>query len=211
MTKRAWPGQYKTRTWLSKWKCRILSDWTEVIYSFAMFAKVKLLWTDYKSQLQRSPSFYSNKSEELFIMGIQYIYLKYGKVWIASVYVKNWNLDPGKKFHAIPRFLAESFAVHIGDHLRSNLRIISGLEIICGRGSFAALYITLLIDLTGFTENKQIKKLHYTTCNFEAVKVLVRTPPDIIAFQTKMWCSDLIKFRAFTENHFKNGCFFSAK
>ena len=43
-----------------------------------MFAKVKLLWTDYKSQLQRSPSFYSNKSEELFIMGIQYIYFEYG-------------------------------------------------------------------------------------------------------------------------------------
>ena len=31
-----------------------------------------------------------------------------------------------------------SFAVR--DHLRSNLGIISGLGIICGRGSFAALY-----------------------------------------------------------------------
>ena len=31
------------------------------------------------------------------------------------------------------------------------------------------------------------------------------------AFQTKMWCSDLIKFRANTENHFKNGCFFGVK
>ena len=82
------------------------------------------------TKADRSPSFYSNKSEELFIMGIQYIYLKYGKVWIASVYVKNWNLDPGNKYHAIPRFLAESFAVHIGDHLR--------FGIICGPiwGSF---------------------------------------------------------------------------
>ena len=26
-----------------------------------------------------------------------------------------------------------------------------------------------------------------------------------------MWCSDLIKFRAITENQFKNGCFFGAK
>ena len=29
----------------------------------------------------------------------------------------------------------------VRDHLRSNLGIISGLGIICGRGSFAALYI----------------------------------------------------------------------
>ena len=49
--------------------------------------------------------------------------------------------------HAIPRFSAGSFAVHIDrgsfavrDHLRSNLGIISGLGIICSRGSFAALY-----------------------------------------------------------------------
>ena len=33
-----------------------------------------------------------------------------------------------------------SFAVR--DHLQSNLGIISGLGIICGRGSFAALYST---------------------------------------------------------------------
>ena len=31
------------------------------------------------------------------------------------------------------------------------------------------------------------------------------------AFQTKMWCSDLIKFRAITEDHFRNDCFFGAK
>ena len=41
---------------------------------------------------------------------------------------------------AIPRFPAGSFAVHIGDHLRSSLGIVSGVGIICGRGSFAALY-----------------------------------------------------------------------
>ena len=43
------------------------------------------------------------------------------------------------------RFSSGSFAVLIGgggggDHLRSNLRIISGLGIMCGQGSFAALY-----------------------------------------------------------------------
>ena len=37
-------------------------------------------------------------------------------------------------------FRRGSFAVR--DHLRSNLVIISGLGIICGRGSFAALYIS---------------------------------------------------------------------
>ena len=40
--------------------------------------------------------------------------------------------------------LAGSFAVHIGDHLRFNLGIISGLGIICGRGSFAALNRSLV-------------------------------------------------------------------
>ena len=37
-------------------------------------------------------------------------------------------------------FLEGSFGVLIGDHLRSNLGIISGLGIIYGWGSFAALY-----------------------------------------------------------------------
>ena len=59
------------------------------------------------------------------------------------------------KIHAIRCFPAESFAVHIGDHfgvrdhLRSNLGIISGLGIICGRGSFVALYKSQhTIDIT---------------------------------------------------------------
>ena len=41
-----------------------------------------------------------------------------------------------RKFHAIPRFPAGPFAVYIGDHLRSNLGIVSV------RGSFTALYST---------------------------------------------------------------------
>ena len=31
------------------------------------------------------------------------------------------------------------------------------------------------------------------------------------AFQTKMWCSSLVKFRANTENHLKKGCLFRLK
>ena len=42
-----------------------------------------------------------------------------------------------------------SFAVR--DHLRSNLGIISGLRIICGRGSFAPLYTSSVIELAYFT------------------------------------------------------------
>ena len=45
-----------------------------------------------------------------------------------------WNFDARYKLHAIPRFLAGSFAVQFKDHFRSGD--------ICGRGSFAALYNT---------------------------------------------------------------------
>ncbi len=56
---------------------------------------------------------------------------------------------PRNKFHSIP---TESFAVYSRDHLRSNLGIFTGLGIICGRGSFAALYssddLSALIEFT---------------------------------------------------------------
>ena len=71
-------------------------------------------------------------------MGIQYVHIIIWLVTAASVYVKNWNLEPRNELHVIPRFTRGSFAVR--DHLRSNFGIISGLGIICGRGSFAALY-----------------------------------------------------------------------
>ena len=61
---------------------------------------------------------------------------------MTTVYVNKINLDRKSKLHAIPRFPAGSFAVHIVDHVRSDLGIISYLRIICGRGSFAALYST---------------------------------------------------------------------
>ena len=48
-----------------------------------------------------------------------------------------------------------SFAVR--DHLRSNLGIISGLGIICGRGSFAALYL-LQITLSSLPPNRYTVK-----------------------------------------------------
>ena len=42
----------------------------------------------------------------------------------------------------------------VQDHLRSNLGIISGLGIICGRGSFAALYNHRLVCRHDETTNK---------------------------------------------------------
>ena len=66
-------------------------------------------------------------------------------------------------FHAIPRFHEGSFinsgpnrgSFAVRDHLRSSLGIISGLGIIWGRGSFAALYSSrkwLLKDLNSNME-----------------------------------------------------------
>ena len=52
--------------------------------------------------------------------------------------MKNKNKIQETELHALSRFPAGSFSVR--DHLRSNLGIISGLGIICGRGLFSALY-----------------------------------------------------------------------
>ena len=61
--------------------------------------------------------------------------------------IKSKKKNQETKLDAIPSFLAGSFTVHIRDHLPSNLGIV------CGRGSFAALYstvelITRIVSLT---------------------------------------------------------------
>ena len=59
------------------------------------------------------------------------------RIWLvmtASVFVKNLNLDPRNKLHAIPGFTVGiicgphrgSFAVQFGDHLRSGDHLQSG-------------------------------------------------------------------------------------
>ena len=57
--------------------------------------------------------------------------------------IKNKKSKKPKSMPFVP-FRRGSFAFHIGDtvrdHLLSEMAIISGLGIICGRGSFAALY-----------------------------------------------------------------------
>ena len=65
------------------------------------------------------------------------------------------------------------FLVFHWDHLRSNLGIISGLGIICGWGSFAALYPTdlknkqvcLMLKKWRIVVNR-ISKVRKTTCNW---------------------------------------------
>ena len=68
--------------------------------------------------------FFGNLSEELFIMEIQPdFYIDYDEIGLVSVHVKNWNLEPRNKFHAIPHIPVRSFAgLHrgsfvVGDHL----------------------------------------------------------------------------------------------
>ena len=53
--------------------------------------------------------------------------------------IKNWNLYSRNKLHAILRFSTGSFKVHIEDHLRSNLEVISVW------GPFAVLYRCIVV------------------------------------------------------------------
>ena len=76
--------------------------------------------------------------------------------------IKKWKIQE-TKLQAIPRFPAgisgphrESFAVR--DHLRSCLGMISGLEIICDRKSFAALYRPGYKTLTNSGDDGQFYK-----------------------------------------------------
>ena len=66
------------------------------------------------------------------------------------------------KLHVIPRFPTGLFALHIGDHLRSSLGIISGLRVIYRQGSFAALYCVCELGAassTGFLETGREQKI----------------------------------------------------
>ena len=118
-----------------------------------------------------------NLSEELFYHE-NYVYTEYGQLWLVSVYYKKNEISTrGKQlharknvaFHVIPRF-----AVHIRDHLRSNLGIISGLGIIRGWGSFAALYTTFYGNVLNSKKNtffrdfkrKTLRKLIDLASNF---------------------------------------------
>ena len=152
MTKRAGrPGQANIRHELS-WVNKNAGYWvTELrLFIHSQFLLrlncYEMLWLDlYKNQLQANPfSFYSNISRELFIIGIQYIYIEYicSWVWLAFVYVKNWHLDPRDKY-SLP------FLIFLGDHLRSDLGIISSLGNICGAVQYPLQSYSTIILISG--------------------------------------------------------------
>ena len=55
----------------------------------------------------------------------------------SAALTTSFPYPPHSTVQAIPLFLAGSFAVLFGDHLRSWDHLRSNLGIICGRGSFA--------------------------------------------------------------------------
>ena len=122
-----------------------------------MFASVKLLW-NFMAIYRQKPitvipqNFYCNCLRTLYHGNSVCPY----RIWLvmtASVYVKNCgNLDPRIKLHAIPRFTAGIIWGPHWDHLRFG--IICGLGIICGRGSFAALYRTKLLQLSWSSDTR---------------------------------------------------------
>jgi len=80
--------------------------------------------------------------------------------------------------------------------------------------SRARFAIVGFLIICGIFENAMIcwilvrkKKYLRNFANFHLLNLAITDN----AFQTKMWCSNLIKFRVNTENHFKNGYFFGVK
>ena len=81
-------------------------------------------------------------------MGIEYVHIEYGWFWLLLFMLKIETSTRGTNSMPFLILRRGSFVVHIGDHLRFG--IISGLGIICGRGSFAALYISPQITTPHF-------------------------------------------------------------
>ena len=126
-----------------------------------------------KSRLQGiSQSFYSNYPKTLY-HGIS-VY-PYGMWLVKTCFCLYWKLKPRSE-EQIPCHYSFSNGIICGphqgsfaarDHLRSNLGIISGLGIICGRGSFAALYSNLL-DKKRCIKEQIFFDLLYVTCIYVA-------------------------------------------
>ena len=134
---------------MSKLRCRILSDWTDVINSFAIFASVKLLWNVMviyidKGRLQGIPqNFYCNYPKNSLSWNSVYPYSRMVSYDLLLSMLKIETSTGGT--NSMP------FLVFRRDHLRSTSEIICGSGIICGPiwgsfpawGSFAALYSSL--------------------------------------------------------------------
>ena len=99
------------------------------------------------SDAQRGFSNYASKSfmyihwvQQLFESKIDVMTLLVGGIWSFRMTHCTIVLfcNQSHKIHSIPQVFTGLFAIDFGDHLRS--RIICGLGIICGWGSFAILY-----------------------------------------------------------------------
>ena len=77
------------------------------------------------------------------------------------------------------RSTSGSFAVR--DHLRSNLGIISGLGIICGRGSFAALYSTFHKAIEFSLKKLGKPKLDLRREQYDAIRAICFERKDALA------------------------------
>ena len=116
----------RNQTIYVNWDTGSLSDWTEVISSFTIFASVKLIWNNMaicrlqgiqQSIPRHSAELFGNLSEELFITANSVCLYSIWLVILVSLCAKNWNLDPRNKLHTITHFHAGSFTVYTGDHL----------------------------------------------------------------------------------------------
>ena len=136
---------------------------------------------------------YSLRRQNIFSLRLSNLSFSQWK-WI-NIKMK-WKIQE-TKLHTIQRFPAGSFAVHIGghfrsgDHLLSKLGINSRLGIVCGRGSFAALYSTSWHWLICWSEQKHWGLVY--TCKFENAALFLRLG------QTVFWPCVI---RAVCGNHF---------
>ena len=127
-------GQGIKTTYLSKVRCRILSDLTDVMNSFAIFASVKLLWNVLpgwpyigKGRLQGIPqNFYCNYPKNSLSWNSVYPYSRMVSYDFFLFMLKIETSTGGKN--------STPFLVFRRDHLRSTSWII------CGSGSFAVQF-----------------------------------------------------------------------
>ena len=98
-------------------------SWNHIIFGFIPFF-FRLVQIDLRSGVLHA--FFSRRREKK-----------------APFYNQSFFVISPVRSNPFPQFFTQSFAVDFGDHLRS--RIICGLGIICGWGSFAVLYRTRIV------------------------------------------------------------------
>ena len=132
---------------LSHGSIKLLLLWIEVVEKYFFCLRALIFFRNFSEELSRKNEIdlswecylnYSLRSQYIFSL----IWFNLSFSWWKKKEGKKKKIKKSKKPRSMPFviFLRGSFAVR--DHLQSNLGIISGLGIICGRGLFAALYST---------------------------------------------------------------------